>query len=194
LGFGKVGWWCSVNQSHEINREAVSPEEHATVRERLAQLFDGWCTPVKELIQTTPLTALVRNPVFDRPPVRKWGGGSVTLVGDAIHPTTPNLGQGGCLAIEDAVVVARCLSQYASDPQTGKRVDAIQSALRRFESLRFSRTAMVARLSRLYGAVGQWENPTATELRSWVLSTIPAALVQRVLRWTFDYDAYDVTI
>jgi 2-polyprenyl-6-methoxyphenol hydroxylase-like FAD-dependent oxidoreductase len=197
LGFGKVGWWCSVNQSHEIheiNREAASPEEHATVREQLAQLFDGWCEPVNELIQTTPLAALVRNPVFDRPPVRKWGGGSVTLLGDAIHPTTPNLGQGGCLAIEDAVVVARCLSQYASDPQTGKRVDAIQSALRRFESLRFSRTAMVARLSRLYGAVGQWENPTATELRSWVLSTIPAALVQRVLRWTFDYDAYDVTI
>jgi 2-polyprenyl-6-methoxyphenol hydroxylase-like FAD-dependent oxidoreductase len=171
-----------------------SPEDHATARERLTQLFDGWCEPINELIQTTPLTSLVRNPVFDRAPVRKWGAGSLTLLGDAIHPLTPNLGQGGCLAIEDAVVLARCLQKYASNAQNEKRAGAIQSALRRFEALRFSRTATVARFSRLYGVVGQWENPTTVAMRGWLLSAVPAGLVQRLLRWTFDYDAYGVAI
>jgi 2-polyprenyl-6-methoxyphenol hydroxylase-like FAD-dependent oxidoreductase len=193
LGFGKVGWWCSINKTREVPPSG-SPEDHATVREQLTKLFDGWCAPVNELIQTTPLTSLVHNSVFDRPPVRKWGEGSLTLLGDAIHPLTPNLGQGGCLAIEDAAVVARCLKKYATDAGNGKRVDVIQSALRRFEALRFSRTATVARFSRLYGIVGQWENQTAVGVRGWLLSTVPPRVVQRLLRWTFDYDAYGVSL
>lgn len=202
LGFGKVGWWCSINTAREPSQRQTSagatsaPAEssgaHATARDELMQLFDGWCDPTKELIQSTPLTSLVRNPVFDRPPVRKWGQGSLTLLGDAIHPITPNLGQGGCLAIEDAVVLARCLQRYAGAPKDG--IAAIQAALRRFERLRYSRTATVARFSRLYGIVGQWENQTAVGLRACLLSNIPTGLVQRLLRWTFDYDAYSVTL
>jgi 2-polyprenyl-6-methoxyphenol hydroxylase-like FAD-dependent oxidoreductase len=201
LGFGKVGWWCSINKTRavpesdgEVMSQAALAEDYATAREQLMQLFDGWCAPVNELIQTTPLTAMVHNPVFDRPPVRKWGEGSLTLLGDAIHPITPNLGQGGCLAIEDAVVLARCLQKYASNAQNGKRVESVQSALRRFEGLRFSRTATIARFSRLYGIVGQWENQTAVGVRSWLLSAVPPSVVQRLLRWTFDYDAYGVTV
>jgi 2-polyprenyl-6-methoxyphenol hydroxylase-like FAD-dependent oxidoreductase len=117
----------------------------------------------------------------------------LTLLGDAIHPLTPNLGQGGCLAIEDAVVLARCLKKYANGKDE-KDVSSIRAGLRRYETLRFSRTATVARFSRLYGVVGQWENQTAITMRGWLLSTIPPSLVQRLLRWTFDYDAYGVTI
>ncbi len=163
------------------------------MRERLLELFAGWCEPVGELIQTTPLTSLVRNPTFDRAPVKKWGTGSVTLLGDAIHPITPNLGQGGCLAIEDAGVLARCLQKYAS-AERKTNVAAIQSALRRSESRRYSRTAAVARFSRLYGVVGQWENAAAVKLRGAILTTVPAPFVRRLLRSIFDYDAYSVSI
>jgi 2-polyprenyl-6-methoxyphenol hydroxylase-like FAD-dependent oxidoreductase len=192
LGSGKVGWWCSINTAREseVIPPAESPDHHERAREQLAQLFAGWCDPINELIQSTPVVALVRNPVLDRAPVRKWGTGCLTLIGDAIHPLTPNLGQGGCLAIEDAVVMARCLKKYAAD---GK-APAIESALRRFERLRLSRTATVARFSRLYGVVGQWENQAAMALRAAVLSAVPRSVVQRLLRWTFDYDAYEVTI
>lgn len=206
LGSGKVGWWCSVNKNHELlatpksasvkdgGSQPQAAQDYATVPERLRQLFKGWCEPVNELIETTPLTALVRNPVFDRPPVRKWGAGSLTLLGDAIHPLTPNLGQGGCLAIEDAVVLARCLEKYADNAPDEKGLAAIHYALRHFEALRFSRTATIARFSRLYGVVGQWEKPAAAAIRSRLLSTVPTSVVQRMLRWTFDYDAYEVKI
>ena len=190
LGSGKIGWWCSVNKTADVFESATDAKEVSghyyteSTRERLLNLFRGWCEPISELIQSTPLSSLVHNPTFDRPPVRRWGARSVVLIGDAIHPLTPNLGQGGCLAIEDAAVLARCLEKYAEIPV----------ALSRFETVRYARTAMVGRFSRLYGVVGQWENPAAIGLRGWALSMVPAALVQRVLRWTYDYDAYRVNV
>ncbi|HWP52798.1 MAG TPA: FAD-dependent monooxygenase [Pyrinomonadaceae bacterium] len=186
LGFDKVGWWVSVNNNSpnaEVND--LSP------REELLQLFDGWCEPVPELIRATPLSSLIRNPIFDRKPVRKWGEGLVTLMGDAVHPLTPNLGQGGCLAIEDAAILARCLSKYSAPTNSAS---SIAVALRKFEMLRFARTATVARCSRMQGIVGQWENPWAVRLRRTVLSSIPDCLTQRLLRWVIDYDAYGVSI
>jgi 2-polyprenyl-6-methoxyphenol hydroxylase-like FAD-dependent oxidoreductase len=189
LGFDKVGWWVSVNKtSPDAEVHGANP---AHDREELLQLFDGWCEPVPELIRATPLSSLIRNPVFDRKPVRNWGEGSVTLMGDAVHPLTPNLGQGGCLAIEDAAILARCLSKYVAPTNAAP---SIAVALRKFEMLRFARTATVARCSRIYGIVGQWENPWAAGLRRLTLSMVPNVLTQRLMHWLVDYDAYGVNI
>ena len=95
LGPGKTGWWASANTAPGATIESAGQAN----QEELERRFDGWWGPVLELIQATPLAALVRNEVFDRLPSRTWGQSSMTLLGDAIHPTTPNLGQGGCLAI-----------------------------------------------------------------------------------------------
>ncbi|HSQ24895.1 MAG TPA: FAD-dependent monooxygenase [Pyrinomonadaceae bacterium] len=197
LGSGKVGWWASVNQNSGVVSDSQrDPADDLTPREELLQLFDGWCEPVLELIRATPLTSLIRNAVFDRQPVRRWGEGVLTLLGDAAHPITPNLGQGGCLAIEDAAILARCLNQYVW-PANGERHEAARSiavALRKFEVLRFARTATVTRCSRMYGVVGQWDDRWAVRLRRMTLSTVPDVLTQRLLRWLFDYDAYAVSI
>ena len=221
IGSGKVGWWATANKTAGLspgrkkNDETNQGDERASVvsprdksiesedglanRQELLRLFDGWCEPVLELIQATALTSLVRNAVFDRRPVRKRSAGSLTLIGDAIHPTTPNLGQGGCLAIEDAAVLARCLKKYASDagPVAAEKEPALSPvsvALRRFERLRFARTAAVARYSRVYGVVGQWENRWAVQLRGVILSTAPKGLTERLFRAVFNYDACAVRI
>jgi 2-polyprenyl-6-methoxyphenol hydroxylase-like FAD-dependent oxidoreductase len=201
LGKGKVGWWASINKSlmpdqkqadgrpiaHRINQE-----DHASIREELLRLFGGWCAPVPDLIRATPLTALVKNPVCDRRPVKKWGEGCVTLMGDAIHPVTPNLGQGGCLAIEDAALLARCLGKCGSSGNTVGGLAPAAIALRRYESLRYPRTAWVARYSRVYGIVGQWENGGA--LRDLFLSLVPNRVTARFLRGIFEYDAWAIGI
>ena len=103
----------------------------------------------------------------------------MTLLGDAIHPTTPNLGQGGCLAMEDAMLLARCFAKYG----------ASEEALRRYERARYKRTAAVSRYSRYYGAVGQWENVWARGLRRTALSLVPESLAHRLMQIVFDYDA-----
>jgi 2-polyprenyl-6-methoxyphenol hydroxylase-like FAD-dependent oxidoreductase len=153
-------------------------------RNKLLQLFDGWCAPVCELIRATPTETILRNSTYDRLPVKRWGVGRVTLLGDAAHPLTPNFGQGGCMAIEDAAVLARCLAKY---------VDA-DRALRSYEAHRLARTARVTRYSLLYGAVGQWQSRAAVRLRAALLSSVPEFVGRRLLRLVFDYDAYSAKI
>src|SRR5215831_18651208 len=198
LGFGKVGWWASLNNRagdarRKTDTAKLDSEDPATNREQLLQLFAGWCDPIDELIRATALTSIVRNPIFDRAAVNRWGEGSMTLLGDAIHPITPNLGQGGCLAIEDAAVLARCLDKYVNHALPGQD-SAVQPALQRFAALRSARTAAIARISRTYGVVGQWEDRWAVSLRRIMLTIAPTVVVRPLLKWMFSYDAYAVEI
>lgn len=69
--------------------------------------------------------------LYDRPPLRQWGRGPLTLLGDAAHPMLPFLAQGAAMAIEDAAVLAAALAQ---------RPDRPQQALRAYEAARRPRT------------------------------------------------------
>jgi len=77
--------------------------------------------------------------LFDRPPLRSWGRGPVTLLGDAAHPMLPFIAQGAAMAIEDAAVLARELVRSPDDAV---------AALRRYEAARQARTARVQRAAR----------------------------------------------
>ncbi len=198
LGLGKVGWWASTNKPLLRDHRMTSGNEAgaSAIRDELVRLFAGWHESVPDLIQATPLTAFVRNGVFDRSSITNWGTERMTLLGDAIHPMTPNLGQGGGLAIEDAAVLARCFEKYASheDLSAEKTLPAVAKALRRFSALRQARAAAVARYSRLYGVVGQLEGQFAVGLRDRILSLVPNVLTQRFLRRVFDYDANAISV
>lgn len=178
LGLGRTGWWATAN---EPEGTPEPPSEHAS---KLSRLFGGWCAPVTELIEATPSESILRNAAYDRPAAGRWGEGRVTLLGDAVHPMTPNLGQGGCMAVEDAAVLARCLAKYR---------DA-RVALRAYESRRRARAEAVARYSRLYGAFGQLEGRAAARLRARLLSSVPESAGRKLLRMIFDYDAYAVEV
>jgi 2-polyprenyl-6-methoxyphenol hydroxylase-like FAD-dependent oxidoreductase len=121
----------------------------------VADLFRGWADPVPELIATTAADRLLHNDIVDRPPARPWSVGRVGLIGDAAHPTTPNFGQGGCLAIEDGVVLARAL---AASPDPARGLEA-------FAAQRHGRTAAITNESWRFGKVGQWQGPLSCWLR-----------------------------
>lgn len=71
--------------------------------------FRGWTKTIDALLDATPTEQVIVTPSLDRPIAKRWGSGRVTLLGDAAHPMTPNLGQGACQAIEDALILARSL-------------------------------------------------------------------------------------
>lgn len=158
LSRGRTFWYATANAPQG------SLGEPAQWKNQVRKLFAGWVSPVPELIESTESAAILKHEIEDRPPTRRWGRGRVTLLGDAAHLTTPNLGQGACMALEDALVLAGCLSAESRD---------IPAQLRRYESLRHRRTAFLTREARRVGWIGQLENGLAVVLRTLALRLTP---------------------
>jgi len=164
IGNGRVFWYAT--QSYPAGEQDRAGERKA----RLSRLFGGWREPIERLIEATDEEAILRNDLFDRRPVRHWGSGRVTLLGDAAHPPTPNLGQGACQALEDALVLAGCLSEEREPV----------AALRAYEARRRKRSAAITRQSFLFGKIGQWENPLLCSLRDGLTPLAFATLFPRL--------------
>jgi 2-polyprenyl-6-methoxyphenol hydroxylase-like FAD-dependent oxidoreductase len=165
IGHGQV-YWFAVANAPAGGHDAPDP------RPRLRARFGRWHAPIPALIDATPPDAIVRTDIRDRPPVSRWSSGRVTLLGDAAHPMTPNLGQGGCQAIEDAVVLAECLSRNEDLPR----------ALAAYEARRMARAnGMVTRAYDL-GRMMQWQNPLLCVARDVGLRMMPMSTMQRTMR------------
>jgi 2-polyprenyl-6-methoxyphenol hydroxylase-like FAD-dependent oxidoreductase len=172
-GGDRFTWYATAN-THPGHVDAYEGRRH-----ELLQMFAGWHEPVESLIAGTEEGAILKNGAYDLPPLKRWGHGRVMLLGDAAHPCTPNLGLGGCMALEDALVLARSFCSEATP----------ELALRRYESLRRRRTSHVQRRSLLMGHIGQWENLVIAAGRQVMTGMLPAKLFERNLRKVYSYAA-----
>jgi len=80
-----------------------------------------WTEELFKVLEETPEDKIEQRDLFDRPPsvLKSWASGNTVMIGDAVHPMMPNLGQGGCQAIEDAYVLARRLSKVSDRRDIG---------------------------------------------------------------------------
>ncbi|SFC19081.1 2-polyprenyl-6-methoxyphenol hydroxylase [Streptomyces aidingensis] len=143
------------------------PSEHAELLRR----FGAWPEPVPSLLAAVPADAVLRHDLYDLPPLPSFVRGRVALLGDAAHAMTPNLGQGACQALEDAVTLADCLDRTAD----------VAAALRRYDLLRRPRAQAIARRSARLGAVGQLSWPPAALLRDTAARLMPARAALRAM-------------
>ncbi|WP_428946091.1 FAD-dependent urate hydroxylase HpxO [Pantoea sp. FN060301] len=90
-------------------------EDRQTLRDDLKRYFSGWAPQVQKLIDKINPETTNRIEIHDIDPFSQLVKGRVALLGDAAHSTTPDIGQGGCAAMEDAVVLADVLQANASD-------------------------------------------------------------------------------
>jgi 2-polyprenyl-6-methoxyphenol hydroxylase-like FAD-dependent oxidoreductase len=160
IGHRETYWFAVVNAPEG----AETPDPHTFVLARFASFMD----PVRAVIEATPGERILRTDIHDRAPVPSWSKGRVTLLGDAAHPTTPNLGQGGCMAIEDAATLAYALAS---------RPDAAQ-AFAFYEERRVARTSRIVEDSFKFGKIAQIESRIGTWLRDLVLAATPDTFVQ----------------
>ena len=117
--------------------EWLTPESWSATGDvvELRNAFDGFHDDVRAVLEACP--SCHKWAVLEREPLPTWSVGRVVLLGDAAHPMTPYMAQGGATAIEDAAVLARCLTLEGDS----------ESVFRRFEALRKPRTARIQAIS-----------------------------------------------
>jgi len=136
VGSGRIQWYAFLGlpagtKARQSNSAFLSEE------------FEGWSKEIHACLDNTPDEIIEQRDLYDRRPsvLKSWSEGHVTMLGDAVHPMMPNLGQGGCQAIEDAFVLCDELCDITDKSQIP---DALQSYYRR----RIVRSAIVQGMSR----------------------------------------------
>ncbi|MGY0019294.1 FAD-dependent monooxygenase [Streptomyces sp. cg35] len=149
--------WMSVANGPAGGRDEGTPEQ---TLDMLRARHAGWTDPVQRILDATVPESILRGDVVDRKPDPVWGQGRVTLLGDAAHAVSFNIGQGACLAVEDAIVLAEHLAAPGA---------SVTGALRAYEAERQERTRPMQLLAHRIGVMGALQNPAAIWLRDRVL-------------------------
>ncbi|MDX2077738.1 MAG: FAD-dependent monooxygenase [bacterium] len=162
---GQIYWFATQNAPANALKNEKNHQAY------LLNLFGGWYDPIPSLIQATPNDAILNNDIYDINPITEWVRGNMALLGDSAHAMTPNMGQGGCMAIEDAVVLGKCLG---ADKNIGQ-------ALLEYQKLRVPRANKVQGMSRLLGKVLSNPNRVVYRARNLAFGLMPASVQMRNL-------------
>ncbi|XP_019054761.1 PREDICTED: zeaxanthin epoxidase, chloroplastic isoform X2 [Nelumbo nucifera] len=153
VGGGKMQWYAF----HKEPPGGVDSPNGK--KERLLKLFGAWCENVIDLINATNEDEILRRDIYDRVPMFTWGKGRVTLLGDSVHAMQPNLGQGGCMAIEDSYQLALELEKaWIHSVESGTPLD-ITSSLKRYEEARRLRVTIIYGLARMAAVMASTYKP-----------------------------------
>jgi 2-polyprenyl-6-methoxyphenol hydroxylase-like FAD-dependent oxidoreductase len=139
-------YWFVIARSADLTRHARPARA-----EDCSPLLQGWPDALRQLPLQSDPASVVYVSFFDNPVANHWGQGNITLIGDAMHPILPNLGQGACQAIEDAYVLGLGLA-------CGLRGDALNVWMK---SRRQSRVTYMRRVSHSLGRWAQSSLPAA---------------------------------
>lgn len=173
MGQGLVFWAADIGLPEGTNAALVDKKAF------LQAAFDGWHDPISELIERTDEDQLVIADFYDSVP-RRLSAGPVVLLGDAAHPMTPDLGQGACQGIEDAVVLAACIDTAPDRP----------AALAKYESARLRRVRTIVRDSRRIGRIATVRSPHLAAMRDVGTRNLPGWLNARLAARYASEDAF----
>lgn len=136
---GNVWWFNNISQANEPIRNELNEIEQSELKRTLLELHKNDPAPICEIIQSANQIEIY--PVYDIPFLQTWHKNRVCLIGDAAHATAPHIGQGASLALEDTIVLAKCIRDLPD----------IENAFDKFESLRKARVQKIIKQARKVG-------------------------------------------
>jgi 2-polyprenyl-6-methoxyphenol hydroxylase-like FAD-dependent oxidoreductase len=137
---GEVWWFDNYYQKREPEPGEVDGVSDDMLKRRLVELHKSDHYPIGDIIASTEMD-IIRWIVVEMPPLSTWHKGRVALVGDAAHAMGPHSGQGGAMAMEDAIVLAKCL----------RDISDIERAFAAYERIRKERVEYVVDVTRRTG-------------------------------------------
>lgn len=172
LRFGFVQTWKDeVYYYTTFFTDANGKDEPGKVKNTLLEKYSRFGKIPTQIIESTPEENIIRSDIYDLQPIPQWWKERVALLGDAAHATTPNLGQGGCQAVEDAFVIAKCLQEHSS----------IEQALEKYQAIRYTKAVHVVNMSWQFGQMTNWGNPLARTLRNNLFRLMPESMTIKEL-------------
>ena len=168
VGFSKINagdyyWYMTFDAPAG---EASSTSENRTQAERLFRTyFPQWIG----LLEKTRTQDILRTDISDLKPLTQWSSGRIGLIGDAAHAATPNLGQGGAMAVEDALVLADAF----------KKLGLNEAAWKHFEQSRRKKVDWTVSTSWFIGKICHLGNPLFRSLRNIALKKTPDSVTQK---------------
>jgi 2-polyprenyl-6-methoxyphenol hydroxylase-like FAD-dependent oxidoreductase len=154
---------------------APAGTRHPDELAELTRRFGGRHDPIPRLLGAAAPEQVLRHDVEELArPLPGFHRGRVALLGDAARPMTPNLGQGGCQALEDAAVIARLAA--------GTEPGAVPEILAAYTRARLPRTTDITRRSRRVAAMAGWTAPPAVAARDAIALAVGRLMPGAALR------------
>jgi 2-polyprenyl-6-methoxyphenol hydroxylase-like FAD-dependent oxidoreductase len=178
IGFSKINaddfyWYMTFDAPAG---EASSANESRTHAESLFRAyFPQWIG----LLRKTRTEDILRTDISDLTPLKEWSSGRIGLIGDAAHAATPNLGQGGAMAVEDALILA----------DTFKKLGFNEAAWKRFEQLRRKKVDWTVSTSWSIGKICHLGNPLFRSLRNMALKKTPDSITQKQVQRIYSLES-----
>lgn len=166
----RIYWYALKNCS-----EADDELKHWDIND-IVYNFISYHTPIPNILERTDKSQLFFRKIYDLDPIYQYAFDRILLLGDAAHATTPNMGQGACQAIEDALYLALSL----------KNSQSIQLAFQDYEKQRLARTRKVVQDSWMLGKMAQIDIPLICSIRNKVIELAPNKIHHKKLKEIFD--------
>ncbi len=165
-------YWFAVTLS-----EPNEKDDTTYLKSKLLKMFSEFDPVVHQLIQNTTTEKIIRGDLSDLNILNQWHSGNICLIGDAAHSMTPDLGQGGAQAIEDAYY----LSNYIHNSNT------MEEAYTKFYNKRKSKVEKLVKQSRTTSKIAITSKPIEI-IRNFILKYTPEKLMQKQMIALYEID------
>jgi len=170
-------WWCNVEADEQEVKQKFSGMSNGNLKKMIADDYADFDKPAPQLIENSD--KLVKTMIYDMPGMPQWYKGRVLLIGDAAHAVSPTSGVGASLALEDAMMLGKLLSEYSADDY--------QKVFVEFQSLRKPRTEKVRYEANKRNSEKKVLTPFQAKIRDWMMLVFLRLFGFKSMDWQYNY-------